>query len=453
MPSARNELKTLTEENAERVARHMAMAAQVIHDDPELAHEHAQAAMRHAGRVGVVRETLAITAYATGDFALALRELRTVRRITGRNEHAAMIVDSERGVGRPEKALEEGRGVNREDLPVDQRVELAIALSGARLDLGQTELALHELDIPEDDPNRAFDWSAGLFAARAAVLSDLGRDDEAAEWAHRAEVAGDAVASLRAEGDTVVIEEIYIPSLADEGSDEPVANESDDASSDEDLADDAIVDAVPVDDATTDVFAPEPLAVDVDVDDVTVADLPLAEGTEVDALADDNSAPEAGAIDEVVAAPVVADPADESAADEAPAADSPADAPADAPAVDSPAVDSPAVDSPAVDSPAVDVPPVEVPPVDAPAVDSPVDVPAVDDVISAHAPADADDSDGADDAGASDAPESDASTEEISPDDVVIDDQSIEDEVAELLAGAGITDDDEDGAGESDEKN
>ncbi|MGO3174854.1 MAG: hypothetical protein ACTIJN_06880, partial [Microbacterium gubbeenense] len=47
----------------------------------------------------------------------------------------------------------------------------------------------------------------------------------------------------------------------------------------------------------------------------------------------------------------------------------------------------------------------------------------------------------------------DVPTEEISPDDIVVDDQSISDEVAELLAAAGITDDDEDGAGESDEKN
>ncbi|WP_231916089.1 hypothetical protein [Microbacterium karelineae] len=198
----------------------MAMAARAIDDDPQLAHEHAQAAMRHAGRVGVVRETLAITAYATGDFALALRELRTVRRITGRNDHIAMIVDSERGVGRPEKALEEGRGVDRESLEVPQRVELSIALSGARLDLGQTELALHELDIPEDDPDRAYEWSAGLFAARAAVLEDLGRTDEAADWARRAQIAGDVVADRLAEDDTVVIDEIVIRPPRSERDDE-----------------------------------------------------------------------------------------------------------------------------------------------------------------------------------------------------------------------------------------
>jgi hypothetical protein len=184
------------------------MAARLIDDDPQLAHEHALAAVRHAGRVALARETLAVTAYTLGDFALALRELRTLRRITGRNDHVAMIVDSERGVGRPEKALEEGRAADRDALSVEQRVELAIALSGARLDLGQTELALAELDVPEADPDRAFPWSPGLFAARAAVLEDLGREDEAAEWHARAEIAADAIDQDLAQGDEILVDEV-----------------------------------------------------------------------------------------------------------------------------------------------------------------------------------------------------------------------------------------------------
>ena len=77
------------------------------------------------------------------------------------------MVDSERGVGRPDRALEVGRAVDRSALPTAVRVELAIAMSGARLDLGQPERALLELEIPELDPDRAFEWSPGLFAARA----------------------------------------------------------------------------------------------------------------------------------------------------------------------------------------------------------------------------------------------------------------------------------------------
>ena len=209
-PAARNELKTLSKENAEKVARHLAMAAALIDDDPALAHEHALAAVRSAGRIAVVRETAAITAYSIGDYALALRELRTFRRISGRDDQIALMVDSERGVGRPDRALELGRSVDRSTLPPAVRVELAIAMSGARLDLGQTERALLELDIPELDPDRAYEWSPALFSARAAVLEELGRSEEAEEWQRRAVVAAEAIddASGLADSETIFIEEI-----------------------------------------------------------------------------------------------------------------------------------------------------------------------------------------------------------------------------------------------------
>ena len=217
--AARNQLKTLSKENADAVARHLAMAAEVIDADPELAHRHAIAATRRAGRIGVVRETAAITAYAIGDYALALRELRTYRRISGSDDQIALMVDSERGVGRPDRALEVGRAVDRSALAQSVRVELAIAMSGARLDLGETERALQELDIPELDPDRAFEWSPGLFAARAAVLEELGRDEEAREWQRRAEVAEDALNA--ANGSESDLEVVLVEEIREEPGGEP----------------------------------------------------------------------------------------------------------------------------------------------------------------------------------------------------------------------------------------
>lgn len=205
---ARNELKTLSKENAEGVARHLVMAARLIDEDPTLAHEHAISAARRAGRIGVVRETLAITAYAIGDYALALRELRTYRRITGKDDQLPMMVDSERGLGRPEKALELGRSVPRASLPVPVQVELAIAMSGARLDLGHPDAALAELQIPQLDPTTAYSYSPSLFAAYAIVLEELGRAAEAAEWFARADVAVEALDDGDAEDDLIdVVEE------------------------------------------------------------------------------------------------------------------------------------------------------------------------------------------------------------------------------------------------------
>ncbi|MDR7113238.1 hypothetical protein J2X03_003135 [Microbacterium trichothecenolyticum] len=226
-PAARNELKTLSKENAEEVARHLVMASELIDEDPALAHQHALSASRRAGRIAVVRETLAITAYATGDFALALRELRTYRRISGRDDQIALMVDSERGVGRADRALEVGRAVDRSTLDTPVRVELAIAMSGARLDLGEPERALQELDIPELDPDRAFEWSPALFAARAAVLEELGRTDEAAQWQRRAVIAADAIDAASGLGDleTVFVEEVIEEDLESEAETEQDTSE------------------------------------------------------------------------------------------------------------------------------------------------------------------------------------------------------------------------------------
>ena len=190
---ARVQLKTLTKENAEFVARHLVMAGRLIEQDPQLAHEHALAAARRGGRIAVVRESVGITAYTVGDYALALRELRTYRRISGSDEQLPLMVDSERGLGRPDRALELARSVAPATLTAGTRVSLAIAKSGARLDQGNAEAALAELQIPELDPDVAFSYSPALFDAYATVLEELGRSDEAAEWFERSERASAAL--------------------------------------------------------------------------------------------------------------------------------------------------------------------------------------------------------------------------------------------------------------------
>lgn len=210
-----NQLRPLTEENAEWVGGHLVMAARLIESDPELAHRHAISASRRGGRIGVVRETVAITAYRTGDFGLALREFRTYRRITGSNEHLALMVDSERGVDRPKKALELGRSVDRTTLSVAARVGLAIAMSGARLDLGQLQLAESELQIPQLDGDVAYPWSPELFRAYAEVQRSLGNNSEEARWMKRAEVAEEALSDATgAHDDTVEIVEEELPTQA-----------------------------------------------------------------------------------------------------------------------------------------------------------------------------------------------------------------------------------------------
>ena len=209
----RAQLKTLTAENADMVARHLIMVQLLIDQDPELAHKHAKAAASRAGRIAVVRETIGITAYTVGDYPLALRELLTFRRLSGSNDQLPIMVDCERGMGRPDRALELGRSVDRNALEPSIRVNLAIAMSGARLDRGETELALAELQIAELNPQKVFDYSPTLFWAYADVLEDLKRADEAAKWAKLGDRAAAALAAKAGSDDEVfeVLEEFNIP--------------------------------------------------------------------------------------------------------------------------------------------------------------------------------------------------------------------------------------------------
>jgi hypothetical protein len=211
----RVQLKTLSAENAEMTARHLAMVDLLIEQDPELAHQHALAAAARAGRIAIVRETVGITAYRTGDFALALRELLTHRRMTASNDQLPLIVDSERGLGRPERALELARSVDKATLSPMVRINLAIAVSGARLDLGQDDLALAELEVKELDPTRVFDYSPALFWAYSDTLEALGKDAESKKWADLAVRAEKALypESSGEDEEVAILEEIVIPSM------------------------------------------------------------------------------------------------------------------------------------------------------------------------------------------------------------------------------------------------
>jgi hypothetical protein len=207
----RVQLKTLTPENAEMVARHLAMVSLLIDDDPELAHRHAKAAAQRAGRLALVHETLGITAYAVGDYTLALRELLTHRRLTGSNDQLPLIVDCERGMGRPQRGLEAVVGVDRKSLDVGVRINLAIALSGARLDMGQPEAALLELQTAELSEKRVYPQSPLMFRAYAECLRELGRDpEEALRWEKLADAADAAMSEPDGEM-FPLIEEISIP--------------------------------------------------------------------------------------------------------------------------------------------------------------------------------------------------------------------------------------------------
>ena len=191
--ATQHQIKTLEAKSSEWVARHLVMAGRLIDDEPELAFQHALAASRRGGRLAAVREAVGLTAYAAGHYGEALREFRTFRRISGSNVHLPIMADCERGLGRPDRALDVARSEEAQDLDAPGKVELAIVAAGARTDLGQLDAAVAELEIPQLDMNRAFSYSPRLFRAYADALAAVGREDESQKWSRQAVVAENAL--------------------------------------------------------------------------------------------------------------------------------------------------------------------------------------------------------------------------------------------------------------------
>lgn len=209
----RRDLATLSKDNAAGVARHLVMAGRLVDVDPAAALAHALAAQRRAGRVAVVRETAGLVAYHAGDYELALRELRTARRMSGSSEHLPVMADCERGLGRPERALALAAGEEARRLDRAGQIELAIVVAGARLDLGQPEAAVVQLQLPELERRPTTETagqSARLMSAYSDALEVAGRTDEARRWLERAAAtdpdSSTGAAERLGEGPEVVID-------------------------------------------------------------------------------------------------------------------------------------------------------------------------------------------------------------------------------------------------------
>lgn len=187
------QLASLTDTNRTWVAKHLVMAGRLIDIDPQLAFEHTLAASRRGGRLGIVREAVGLTAYAAGDYAEALRELRTYRRISGDQTHVAVMADCLRGIGKPDKAIELAQEPAASGLSGAARAELAIVVAGAHRDLNDLPSALAALQIPELNINRAFPFSPRLFSVYAETLELTGQDQEALRWRRQIPVAEEAL--------------------------------------------------------------------------------------------------------------------------------------------------------------------------------------------------------------------------------------------------------------------
>jgi tetratricopeptide (TPR) repeat protein len=217
--SVRAELRSLSKANADEVARHLVMIGRLLPEDPEAAYAHAMAAQRRAGRVAVVREIVGVAAYHAGRWAEALSELRAARRMSGSVHLLPLMADAERGLGRPERALDLAASAEAASLATPERVEMAIVVSGARRDLGQHDAAVLALQIPQLSSTAVHAYTPRLRYAYADALLEAGRRDEAVQWFARA-AAVDPDGTTEAEERLAEMQGLQIVDLEDDAADD-----------------------------------------------------------------------------------------------------------------------------------------------------------------------------------------------------------------------------------------
>ena len=187
-PAVRGALRGLDPRNAEKVAAHLVAAGTLVEEDPEAALAHARAARDRASRVAAVREAVGVAAYFAGDYAEAAREIRAYWRMSGDQGYRAVLADCERALGRPDVALRLVAEALGENPDAEERVELRIVESGARLDLGEAAAARLVLEAAlggRPDPATLLPGDQAqlrLASAYADLLEAEGEEAAAAEW-------------------------------------------------------------------------------------------------------------------------------------------------------------------------------------------------------------------------------------------------------------------------------
>ncbi|MFC0360139.1 tetratricopeptide repeat protein [Kytococcus schroeteri] len=185
-----DELKTLSKDNMKGVAAHIECAYLFLDEDLDAALAHAETASRRAGRVPSAREALGTVHYARGEWSDALRELRTAMRLGGTTHLLPLVADCQRGLGRPEKALELAESREAQHLSAESLVEMAIVLAGAHRDLGNPAAAVAMLETPAGRVKSSDPMAGRLWFALAEALQEQG-DDRAAQWYAKAESVGE----------------------------------------------------------------------------------------------------------------------------------------------------------------------------------------------------------------------------------------------------------------------
>jgi tetratricopeptide (TPR) repeat protein len=130
--------------DAERAITTLERAVELLErGDVPGALKEAERAKGLAPRSGAVRETLGLALYGAGRWRDAIRELQAYRRMSGRQDQNHIIADAYRGVGQPERGLEDVMTELRtQAVPEEAKAEATVVGASALADLERYDEAL-----------------------------------------------------------------------------------------------------------------------------------------------------------------------------------------------------------------------------------------------------------------------------------------------------------------------
>jgi len=167
------------------LAKHLLSVQVLAESDPQAAYQHALKLRTRIPRSALARQTSCIAAYRAGHYKEAIKEEAAYRRISAAFDLVPIAADSERGLGRPQRALDMVTQFEPEKLDSDTRTELFIVGGGARRDLKDDDAARVLLQKAV----RAAKSPMAMARARYALgdlLADHGDVEQARKWLQNA---------------------------------------------------------------------------------------------------------------------------------------------------------------------------------------------------------------------------------------------------------------------------
>ncbi|MDR1448176.1 MAG: hypothetical protein LBI63_04360 [Candidatus Ancillula sp.] len=175
----KNEIALLGSEKSKLIEKYIISTYRYLDTLPQKALEEAKKAVKIVSRLAVVREMLGLAAYKSGEWSLAIRELKTARRLNGLSDYLPIIADSYRGLGQPMQVFEIAISPEAMSLPLSAHIEMSIVLAGAYSDIGKFKPAMETLKREMSRSGLSTELKLRLMEAQALVLETEGKQNEA----------------------------------------------------------------------------------------------------------------------------------------------------------------------------------------------------------------------------------------------------------------------------------